>query len=229
MEEIPSPRRGRGSFFLGPGLPGGCEPSHLLRLIKTLLVGCSTWAFRVVLGGMKTQPIQLTQPERADLQRRAESRAGRAHDARIGRVLLLLADGRTYREIAERVDCSEPLLAKWKKRFVQMALPGSTPAMMADPSRSSPPRWKRGLSIGPARSPRRIHASEHRASGQELGHSSRDVPSDVEKAWDSTPWDRTLHGVRRSKPWIAKTRFRPSRPVGPNDTRSSTSAAVRFP
>ena len=73
---------------------------------------------------MKTQPIQLTNPERAELERRAKSRAGRADEARIARVLLLLADGMTYREIAERVACSEPFIAKWKKRFVADGLAG---------------------------------------------------------------------------------------------------------
>ena len=45
------------------------------------------------LNGMKTDPIRLTERERAELGRRAKSRAGRADDARIARVLLLLADG----------------------------------------------------------------------------------------------------------------------------------------
>ena len=73
---------------------------------------------------MKTDPIRLTERERAELGRRAKSRAGRADDARIARVLLLLADGVTYREIASRVDCSEPFISKWKKRFLAERLAG---------------------------------------------------------------------------------------------------------
>ena len=73
---------------------------------------------------MKTDPIRLTKRERAELGRRAKSRAGRADDARIARVLLLLADGVTYREIASRVDCSEPFISKWKKRFLAERLAG---------------------------------------------------------------------------------------------------------
>ena len=76
------------------------------------------------LNGMKTDPIRLTERERAELGRRAKSRAGRADDARIARVLLLLADGVTYREIASRVDCSEPFISKWKKRFLAERLAG---------------------------------------------------------------------------------------------------------
>lgn len=73
---------------------------------------------------MRCQPIRLTKTERAELERRAKSRAGRADDARVARVLLLLADGVTYRDIAELVDCSEPFISKWKKRFVAERLAG---------------------------------------------------------------------------------------------------------
>ena len=73
---------------------------------------------------MRNYPIRLSKRERAELERRAKSRAGRADDARIARVLLLLAEGVTYREIAGRVDCSEPFISKWKKRFVAERLAG---------------------------------------------------------------------------------------------------------
>ena len=41
-------------------------------------------------------------------------RAGHAEDARVARVLWLLTDGATYREVAEKVDCSAPFISKWK-------------------------------------------------------------------------------------------------------------------
>lgn len=73
---------------------------------------------------MLTTPLKLTSAERAELTQRARSRVGRAHDARIARMLLLLSDGRTYREIAELVDCSEPFISKWKQRFAKDRLAG---------------------------------------------------------------------------------------------------------
>src|SRR4030065_585408 len=73
---------------------------------------------------MLTQPLKLTDPERAELTQRARSRAGRPQDARIARMLLLLSDGRTYRETAELVDCSEPFISKWKRRFETDRLAG---------------------------------------------------------------------------------------------------------
>ena len=73
---------------------------------------------------MTRQPIELTEDERAELERRAKSRAGRADDARVARVLLLLADGTTYEQIQARVDCSAPFISKWKKRFLAERLAG---------------------------------------------------------------------------------------------------------
>ncbi len=77
-----------------------------------------------MMGGMRTQPIELTDAERAELQRRIRSRRGPAEDARIARVLMLLEQGETYRQIAKKVDCSEPFISKWKKRFLQQGLAG---------------------------------------------------------------------------------------------------------
>jgi transposase len=73
---------------------------------------------------MKSHPIALSTAERAELERRARSRAGRADEARIARVLLLLAEGSTYRDIADRVGCSEPFISKWKRRFLADGLAG---------------------------------------------------------------------------------------------------------
>jgi transposase len=73
---------------------------------------------------MTRHPIELTEDERAELERRAKSRAGRADDARVARVLLLLADGTTYEQIQTRVDCSAPFISKWKKRFLAERLAG---------------------------------------------------------------------------------------------------------
>src|SRR3990170_4979168 len=73
---------------------------------------------------MNSQPIKLSTAKRVELERRARSRAGRADDARVARVLLLLAEGVTYAEIALRIDCSQPFISKWKKRFLEARLAG---------------------------------------------------------------------------------------------------------
>src|SRR5919197_6151124 len=73
---------------------------------------------------METQPLALTTTDRAELERRMRSRTGRAQDAVVARVLLLLADGLTYREIADKTARSEPFISKWKRRFVEGGLAG---------------------------------------------------------------------------------------------------------
>ena len=50
--------------------------------------------------------ITLTNAELRELTRRAHSRTGRAEDARRARLILLLAEGHTWDEVSERIDCS---------------------------------------------------------------------------------------------------------------------------
>jgi transposase len=73
---------------------------------------------------MTDQPITLRTAERAELERRLRSRRGRADDARIARVVLLLAGGATYRAVTKKVGCSEPFVSKWKQRFLDDRLAG---------------------------------------------------------------------------------------------------------
>ena len=68
--------------------------------------------------------LVLSSSEQSELERRARSRSGRADDARIARVLLLLAKGATYIQVQEKVGCSAPFVSKWKKRFLSDRLAG---------------------------------------------------------------------------------------------------------
>ena len=62
-------------------------------------------------------PITLTADERRLLEAQARSRSGRADAVRRARIILLLADGASYTEIATQVDCTAMTIAKWKARF----------------------------------------------------------------------------------------------------------------
>jgi transposase len=72
----------------------------------------------------ETTDLVLTRSERTELRRRVRTRSGRADDARIARVLLLLADGSSYLDAQREVDCSAPFISKWKKRFLAERLAG---------------------------------------------------------------------------------------------------------
>jgi transposase len=73
---------------------------------------------------MRGPTIVLSGAEREELERRVRSRRGRAQEARVARVILLLADEVPYSEIQTRVGCSAPFVSKWKKRFLEERLAG---------------------------------------------------------------------------------------------------------
>jgi transposase len=71
-----------------------------------------------------TGAIKLTNAERMELTRRANSRTDRAEDARRARLILLLAEGHTWDEVSERIECSRGFVASWNKRFVEQRIAG---------------------------------------------------------------------------------------------------------
>jgi len=66
----------------------------------------------------------LTESERMELQQQSVSRNGRADAARHARLILLLADGRTWAEICAKLDCSDSYISRWSKRFAADRLAG---------------------------------------------------------------------------------------------------------
>ena len=68
--------------------------------------------------------LKLTAEQRQELQRWAQSRTLPAGDVFRARLLLALAEGRTYREIAHSMKTSTPTVARWKMRFEQDGMAG---------------------------------------------------------------------------------------------------------
>jgi transposase len=68
--------------------------------------------------------MKLTESERMELQRQAGARNGRADSARHARLILLLAEGRTWAEIRAELDCSDSYIDRWSKRFAADRLAG---------------------------------------------------------------------------------------------------------
>jgi transposase len=62
--------------------------------------------------------------ERAELERRARSKAEPARVAQRARIVLLAEQGLTGPQIAERVGCSEPTVVLWRDRYAQSGLAG---------------------------------------------------------------------------------------------------------
>lgn len=73
---------------------------------------------------MTTPVLQLTAPERQALESRLRARALRVEDVRRARVILLLADGRSYTLIQTTVGCDARYVSRWRKRFLEARLAG---------------------------------------------------------------------------------------------------------
>ena len=62
--------------------------------------------------------------DRAELERRARSRAAPARVVEQARIVLMAADGLTGAQIAERAGCTEPTVVKWRRQYAERGLAG---------------------------------------------------------------------------------------------------------
>jgi len=73
---------------------------------------------------MSNEPIQLTASEQKELLFRARSRSLPTGDVRRARLILMLAEGKSYQEIQEELGCAATFIALWKKRFLEKRIAG---------------------------------------------------------------------------------------------------------
>jgi transposase len=76
---------------------------------------------------MGYERVYIAPPERRELERRVRARSGRAEDARRARLILMLAAGKSYREIQQELGCASTYVARWKARFQEHRLAGLDP------------------------------------------------------------------------------------------------------
>jgi len=69
----------------------------------------------------------LSNDERDELSHWAQSRSLSAGDVFRARLILALAEGRSYREIEKRLQTSSPTIARWRQRFEQHRIEGLHP------------------------------------------------------------------------------------------------------
>ena len=69
----------------------------------------------------------LSNDEREELTRWAQSRTLPAGDVFRARLILALADGLSYHEIEKKLDTSSPTIARWRKRFEKQRMEGLNP------------------------------------------------------------------------------------------------------
>src|SRR5438105_4119312 len=68
--------------------------------------------------------INLSTMEHAELTQRASRQSGRADEARRARLILLLDAGHTWASIRDKLDCTDSVIDRWSKRFVEERLAG---------------------------------------------------------------------------------------------------------
>jgi len=83
--------------------------------------------------------LTLTPDERTELERRTRSRKLRAEDVRRAHVILMLADGASFRAITTTVGCYPDYINRWKQRFEQDGLPGPHARYRGQPARVRTP------------------------------------------------------------------------------------------
>jgi transposase len=72
----------------------------------------------------KAKPLTLTPDDRDELRQMSLSRTLPAGDVIRARMILMLAAGRSYGEIQQRLETSAPTISRWKKRFQQERIKG---------------------------------------------------------------------------------------------------------
>src|SRR5260221_732772 len=73
---------------------------------------------------MSLSRVVLAPLERKEVERRARSRALAVELVKRAKVILMLAAGRPYSEISERLACTDRYISLWKERFKQERLVG---------------------------------------------------------------------------------------------------------
>jgi transposase len=69
-------------------------------------------------------PIVVTEEERQELEQMMRSRMLPAADVKKARMILLLAEGLSYRKIEQRLGTTAPTISRWKERFLSSRISG---------------------------------------------------------------------------------------------------------
>ena len=115
--------------------------------------------------------VVLAPPERRELKRRARQRSLAVEIVKRAEVILMLASGHSYREVRERLDCSDEYIREWKKRFQEERLAGLDSRYRGSQPRTrtaeggGPGSWRPLGEVLPTRPP-----LEQLSAGQKVGH-----------------------------------------------------------
>src|ERR1019366_7176261 len=94
--------------------------------------------------------LGLAPRERKELRDRMRSRTLPAEDVRRARLILLLAQGKSYLTIRQLLGCNPNYISRWKGRFEAERLAGLYSRHSGGRWRNDPRRWRPGFWSGPA-------------------------------------------------------------------------------
>src|SRR5579863_3398819 len=72
----------------------------------------------------RAERLKLSEDEQQELERMSLSRSLPAGDVFRARLILMLAEGRSYTEVQEQLNTTAPTISKWRKRFVEERIDG---------------------------------------------------------------------------------------------------------
>ena len=142
---------------------------------------------------------ELSPENRAELTRWAQSRTLPAGDLLRGRLILALADGKSWNQIQVELQTSRPTIARWKKRFEELGLAGLDPRHKGSTPRTAPPSVQARV----------LHKSTQRPTDGSTHWSCRKMAvrlglskSTVQRIWPTGTPEATsvgsVHGQQRS-------------------------------
>ncbi len=71
--------------------------------------------------------LAITDEQRSELSKWAQSRTLPAGDVFRARLILALADGASYRKIMQTLQTTAPTISRWKQRFAEQGMAGLDP------------------------------------------------------------------------------------------------------
>lgn len=87
--------------------------------------------------------IDLSEDERAELERRARAYSSPYRDVVRAKIVLMAADGLDNRTIGDRLDTPRQVVSKWRKRFYEHRLVGLDEQPRGGRPATFPPRGRR--------------------------------------------------------------------------------------
>jgi transposase len=134
--------------------------------------------------------IELTEPERTELEGRARAQRGPYRDRQRAQVILLASEGRENREIAEHIKLSRLAVGKWRERFSRERLAGLADAPGRGRSSTLAPEKVQAVLSRVVQPPAPLSRWSCRTMAREVGVSK----STVQKLWAAN--DLKAHRTR---------------------------------